>query len=81
MIKPVICSLLCVVSAILLAASRLAAADQPLATVVRELKAQQAQISDNETKIEAKVANLAETIRVARIFTSRGGGVHKPPKK
>jgi hypothetical protein len=48
---------------------------------VRELKAQQAQIADNETKIEAKVADLAERIRTARIFTARTGGPHKSAKK
>jgi hypothetical protein len=48
---------------------------------VRELQAQQAQIADNETKIEAKVADVAETIRTARILISRAGGGHKSPKK
>jgi hypothetical protein len=48
---------------------------------VKELKAQQAQIADNETKIEAKVADLAEAIRTARIFTARAGGPHKPAKR
>ena len=46
---------------------------QQLLAVVRELQAQQAQIADNQTKIEAKLADLAETIRVARIFAGKAG--------
>jgi hypothetical protein len=68
----------------LLATPARAEDDQQLLTLVTELKAQQAQISDHETKIEAKLTDLAETIRTARIFMSRTGGTHKPaplPKK
>lgn len=46
---------------------------QQLAAVVRELQAQQAQIADNQTKIEAKMAELTETIRVARLFAGKAG--------
>jgi len=51
-----------------------------LVSAVNELKQQQAQIADNQTKIDSKIADLVETIRVARIFMSRAGGKHKPPK-
>jgi hypothetical protein len=74
-------SVLCVVLTATVAASPGRADEPPLLTVVSELKAQQAQISENETKIEAKLTSLADTIRVARIFMSRGGGGHKLPKK
>jgi len=50
-------------------------------SVVNDLKEQQAQIADNQTKIDGKIADLAETIRVARIFMSRAGGKHTAPKK
>ncbi len=51
-----------------------------LLKAVSELTQQQAQIADNQTKIDGKIADLGETIRVARIFMSRAGGKHKPPK-
>lgn len=55
-----------------------------LLKAVSDLTQQQAQIGDNQTKIDGKIADLAEAIRVARIYMSRGGGKHKPlpiPKK
>jgi ABC-type transporter Mla subunit MlaD len=55
-------------------------ASTQLVSAVNELKQQQAQIADNQTKIDSKIADLVETIRVARIFMSRAGGKHKPPK-
>lgn len=38
-----------------------------------EVKSQQAQIADNQAKIDAKLVALGEAIRVARIYASRGG--------
>ncbi len=46
---------------------------QQLITLAKEIQAQQAQMSDNQTKIEAKLTELAETIRVARLFAGKGG--------
>lgn len=46
---------------------------QQIARAVKELQEQQAQIADNQAKIEAKLAVIAEAIRQARIFVSRGG--------
>ena len=46
---------------------------------VTALQRQQTQIVDNQTKLDEKIANLGETIRVARIYMSRAGGKHKPP--
>jgi hypothetical protein len=48
------------------------ASDEKLLALVKEVQAQQTQIVENQGKIEAKLAEVAETIRVARIFTSRG---------
>ena len=45
--------------------------DQKLLALVKEVQAQQGQIADNQAKIEAKLAEVGETLRVARIFTSR----------
>lgn len=47
--------------------------DQQIIALARELQAQQAAIAENQTKIEAKLATIAEALRVARIYTSRGG--------
>jgi surfactin synthase thioesterase subunit len=47
--------------------------EQQIVALVRELQAQQAAIADNQTKIEAKLAAVAEALRVARIYSSRAG--------
>jgi hypothetical protein len=44
---------------------------QQVLALIKEVQAQQAQIADNQAKIEAKLAELAEAIRVARIYSSR----------
>ncbi|HET9419178.1 MAG TPA: hypothetical protein VFO30_07545 [Chthoniobacterales bacterium] len=44
---------------------------QQLLALVKEVQAQQLQIAANQAKIEAKLAELSETIRVARIYSSR----------
>ncbi len=46
-------------------------AEQVLA-LTKEVQSQQAQIVANQKKIEAKLAEVAEAVRVARIFSSRG---------
>jgi len=47
--------------------------EQQLLVLVKEVQTQQAQIASNQAKIEAKVAEVAEAVRVARIFAGRGG--------
>ncbi len=47
--------------------------DQQVLAVIREIQTQQAAIADNQSKIEAKIAALAEAVRVARIYSSRSG--------
>ncbi len=44
---------------------------EKLLSLVKEVQAQQSQIVANQTKIDAKLADLAETLRVARIYSSR----------
>ncbi len=44
---------------------------EKLLALVKEVQAQQSQITANQTKIDAKLTDLAETLRVARIFSSR----------
>jgi hypothetical protein len=42
-----------------------------LVALTKEVQAQQNQLLDNQRKIEAKLAEIAETIRVARLFGGR----------
>ena len=48
--------------------------EQQVLTVAREVQDQQAAIAENQAKIDAKLATIAESLRVARIYSSRGGG-------
>ncbi|MEY2559322.1 MAG: hypothetical protein QOE34_2747 [Verrucomicrobiota bacterium] len=47
--------------------------DQQMLALVKEVQAQQAMIADNQAKIDAKLVTVAEAVRVARIYSSRGG--------
>jgi hypothetical protein len=52
-----------------------AATDDALLTpLIEEITKQQAAIVENQTKIDAKLAVIAEDMRVARIYVGRGGG-------
>ena len=46
---------------------------------LKELQTQQAAIAENQAKIDAKLATLAEALRLARIYSSRGGSNDKQP--
>jgi hypothetical protein len=46
---------------------------QQLLALVKEVQAQQTTIADNQAKIAAKMETIAESLRVARIYASRGG--------
>jgi hypothetical protein len=46
---------------------------QQVLALAKEVQAQQAMIADNQTKIDAKMATIAEELRLARIYSSRGG--------
>ena len=63
----------------MLAATQLSIAQAPnspgqtkILALIKEVQIQQAQIVDNEAKIETKVADVAEKVRVARIYAARG---------
>ena len=47
--------------------------DQELLVLIKEVQSQQSQIAVNQGKIEAKLAELAETIRVARLTAGKVG--------
>jgi hypothetical protein len=45
---------------------------QQLLALLKEVQSQQATIAENQTKIDAKTAVIAEALRQARIYSSRG---------
>jgi uncharacterized protein YlxW (UPF0749 family) len=45
---------------------------QQLLALAKELQGQQTAIADNQTKIDAKMAAIAEALRLARIYSTRG---------
>lgn len=50
------------------------AQDQQLLALVKEIQAQSAKMAENQAAIEAKLASIAEAVRVGRINASRAGG-------
>lgn len=49
-------------------------AEQQVLAAAKEVQSQQAAIAENQAKIDAKVATIAEILRVARIYASKAGG-------
>lgn len=45
-----------------------------IAALITEIAAQQALITENQAKMDERIAVIAEDVRVARIFVARGGG-------
>ncbi len=45
---------------------------QQVAALAKEVQAQQATIADNQAKIDAKMTAIAEALRQARIYSTRG---------
>ena len=48
--------------------------EQQILAVAKEVQAQQAAIAENLAKMDAKLATIAESLRIARIYATRGGG-------
>jgi hypothetical protein len=46
---------------------------QQVLALAKEIQGQQTAMAENQTKIDAKMATIAETLRQARIYSSRGG--------
>lgn len=46
---------------------------QQLAAIVKELQVQQVTMADNQKKIDEKMVTIAEALRLAKIYASRGG--------
>lgn len=49
-----------------------------LRALVADLKAQEAKLVDNQNQLEAAVVAIAEEMRLARIYSARGGGKVSP---
>lgn len=47
--------------------------DPQLASIIKEIQAQQAALAENQAKIDEKLVSVAEAVRVARIYASRSG--------
>jgi ABC-type transporter MlaC component len=47
--------------------------EQQVLAVTKEVQNQQVAIAENQAKIDAKLATIAEYLRIARIYSSRGG--------
>ena len=47
--------------------------EQRLLNLVKEIQAQQAQIAANQEKLDSKMGEVSEAVRLARIFAGRGG--------
>jgi glucose-6-phosphate dehydrogenase assembly protein OpcA len=45
--------------------------EQRLLALIKEVQTQQTQMAENQKKIETKLAEIGETVRVARIFAGR----------
>jgi hypothetical protein len=45
--------------------------EQKLLALVKEVQAQQAQMAENQAKIDEKINELADTIREARLYSKR----------
>ena len=45
--------------------------EQKLLVLIKDVQTQQAQLAENQAKIEEKLATVAETVRTARIYTKR----------
>ena len=67
------CALITLVSSAPAQAPQHNPAQAELAVLIKEVRAQQAAIAANQVKLNEKLATLAESIRVARIYSSRGG--------
>ena len=47
--------------------------DRQLVALTKEIQEQQTKMAENQAKIEARLAAVTEAVRVAKIYSSRGG--------
>jgi hypothetical protein len=67
------CALVILVSAAPAQSPQRNLAQEELNALIKEVRAQQIAVAANQAKINEKLATLAESIRIARIYSSRGG--------
>ena len=67
------CAIITLASSAPAQAPQQTSAQAELAALIKEVRAQQVAMAANQVKIDEKLATLAESIRVARIYSSRGG--------
>ena len=53
---------------------------QAMFALIAEIAAQQALMAEQQQVIDAKLTVIAENLRIARIYVSRGGGASASPK-
>ncbi len=74
---PLLCLALAAAGGLWLAAPATAPAqsgdDPAVVSLMTDVVAQQAAILENQTKIDEKIATIAEDVRQARLFAARGG--------
>lgn len=73
--RSILCLIAALVGLIASASAQNPATDneQRLLTLIQQVRAQQAQIASNQEKLDSKLAEVAEAVRVARLFAGRGG--------
>jgi hypothetical protein len=64
-------SLSLVLALLSLASGQTGADDQQLLALIKDVQAQQRIIADNQAKIDTKLAEVAEAVRLARIYAKR----------
>ena len=47
--------------------------EQQLLAAIKQIQEQQTLIAENQAKIEAKLTTVGEAVRIAKIYSSRGG--------
>jgi hypothetical protein len=67
-----LCFLVCSIAARAAEPSASDRDQQQVAALAKEVQSQQAAIAENQTKINEKVAAIAEALRQAKIFAGRG---------
>jgi hypothetical protein len=68
-----VCAIITLASSAPAQAPQQTSAQAELAALIKVVRAQQVAMAANQAKIDEKLATLAESIRVARIYSSRGG--------
>ena len=71
--KMTLLGLLALFATLAAAQSPLPADQKQLEALMKEVQNQQMQMAANQAKIDAKLVTLAEAIRIAKIYASRGG--------